>query len=85
MFRYVAFVWNERDAAARESARALLQRQSAAGQDWHVALRGSGVEVRCARSGTDSSIAYELAEDGGVVLGKLFARSQEGFSTEAPR
>ena len=81
MFRYLAFVWNDRDAAARESARSLLQRQSAAGRDWRVGLRGQGVEVRYLRGGADTSCAYELAEGDGVVLGNLFARSPEGVST----
>ncbi len=85
MFRYVAFVWNEQDAAAREAARALLQRHSASGENWRVALRGNGAEVRYAGSGTGSSAAYVLVEGGGVVLGNLFARSQEGVSTPAPR
>ena len=85
MFRYVAFVWNERDAAAREAARALLQRHSAAGQGWDVALRGRGLEVRYAGADGRASAAYLLTEEGGVVLGTLFARSQEGVSTAAAR
>jgi asparagine synthase (glutamine-hydrolysing) len=86
MFRYVAFVWNDQDAAAREAAQTLLQRHAALGEDWCVALRGSGAEVRYAGAGIDSSAAaYILVEGGGVVLGNLFARSQEGVSTAAPR
>jgi asparagine synthase (glutamine-hydrolysing) len=84
VFRYIAFVWNDQDPAVRESARVLLQRHSASGQDWHVVLRGSGVEVSYAKSGTVSCAAYAVADDGGVVLGSLFARSQEGVSTPAP-
>jgi asparagine synthase (glutamine-hydrolysing) len=84
MFRYLAFVWNDRDAAARESARSLLQRQAAAGGHWRVGLRGQGVEVRYLRGATDTSGAYELAEGDGVVLGDLFARSPEGVSSAAP-
>jgi asparagine synthase (glutamine-hydrolysing) len=83
MFRYVAFVWNDQDAAAREAARALLQRQSAAAEVWRVALRGNGIEVRYAGADDGSCRAYLLAEEGGVVLGNLFARSQEGVSTPA--
>ena len=83
MFRYVAFVWNERDAAARESAQAMLQRHGAAAREWRVALRGSGAEVRYASTGAGSCTAYVLAEGGGVVLGNLFARSPEGVSTAA--
>ncbi len=85
MFRYVAFVWNDRDTGDREAARTLLQRQSAAGRDWRVALRGSGVEVRYARADTDACDGYALAGGKGVVLGNLFARSREGVSTAAPR
>ncbi|HEY6516965.1 MAG TPA: asparagine synthase-related protein [Steroidobacteraceae bacterium] len=84
MFRYVAFVWNEQDPAVRESARALLQRHSASADEWQVALRGSGAEVRYVKSGTAACAAYLLADGGGVVLGTLFARSQEGVSTAAP-
>lgn len=85
MFRYAAFVWNDQDAAAREAARTLLQRHSAAAQGWHTALRGRGVEVRYAGRDTGACTAYLLAESGGVVLGNLFARSQEGVSTAAAR
>ncbi|HEX5458833.1 MAG TPA: asparagine synthase C-terminal domain-containing protein [Steroidobacteraceae bacterium] len=84
MFRYVAFVWNDQDTAARESARLLLQRHSATGPEWRVAVRAGGIEVRCAKAGSDACAAYLLAEEGGVVLGTLFARSQEGVSTAAP-
>ena len=84
MFRFVAFVWNDLQAAARESAQALLQRHSAAKGDWRVPLRCGGLEVRYATTGPDSCAAHLLTEDGGVVLGNLFARSQEGVSTRAP-
>jgi asparagine synthase (glutamine-hydrolysing) len=84
MFRYVAFVWNDRDAAARESAHGLLQRHSAGAPDWRVPLRGKGIEVRYAKAGAEACTGYVLTEDGGVVLGNLFARSQESVSTPAP-
>lgn len=85
MFRYVAFVWNDQDPAARESARELLQRQAAAGQGWQPGLRGRGVEVRYTRAEADSCSAYALAGGEGVVLGNLFARSQGGVSRPAPQ
>ena len=83
MFRYVAFVWNDQDAGIREAARTLLQRHSAAGQEWRVALRGGGIEVRYGGN-PGSCAAYLLAEGGGAVLGNLFTRSQDGVSTPAP-
>ena len=85
MFRYVAFVWNDRDDAGRESARGLLERHSRMWPDWRTGLRGRGVEVRYIGAPADSSTAYELTEDGGVVLGTLFARSPEGVSSAAPQ
>lgn len=85
MFRYVAFIWNDQDAASRESAGALLQRHGAHAQGWCEALRGRGLEVRYLRADTDASVAYELASGDGIVLGNLFARSEEGVSTAAPR
>ena len=83
MFRYVAFVWNQQDAACRESAQTVLA-HCATGQVWRVALRGKGVEVRHLGA-SDACTAYLLDDGGGVVLGTLFARSQEGISRPAPK
>ncbi len=89
MFRYVAFVWNDEDPAARESAGVLSQRlahrEGAAGESWHSGLRGRGLQVRYTRADADSCEAYPLTGGEGVVLGDLFARSQEGLSGPAPR
>lgn len=84
MFRYLALVWNDRDDAGRESARALLERHSRISPDWRTGLRGKGVEVRYTGARADSSTTYQLTEDGGVVLGTLFARSPEGVSRAVP-
>ncbi|HEX5207109.1 MAG TPA: asparagine synthase-related protein [Steroidobacteraceae bacterium] len=85
MFRYVACVWNDGDAVCRESAQALLASHCATGQGWRVALHGKGVEVRHLGAASDACAAYLLDDGGGVVLGTLFARSQEGVSVAAPR
>lgn len=84
MFRYVAFVWNDQDAASRQGARELLERHAASSVEWSTALRCSGVEVRYAGSRPGSSEAYRLADEGGAVLGKLFVRAGEGSSRPAP-
>ena len=62
MFRYVAFVWNDRDPATRDSAHASLQRHAAGGQGWSVPLRARGVEVRYAKASADSCAGYLLTE-----------------------
>jgi asparagine synthase (glutamine-hydrolysing) len=85
VFRYVAFIWNDRDAAKRESAASLLQHHATMARGWCTALRGKGVEVRYLRADTDTSLVYELADGDGAVLGNLFARSEQGVSRPAPR
>jgi asparagine synthase (glutamine-hydrolysing) len=85
MFRYVAFVWNDEDAAARECARVLMHRHSGAGGGWSVGLKGRGVEVRYAGADNRACLAYPLADGDGLVLGTLFARPQEGISKPAPQ
>lgn len=80
MFRYVAFLWNDRDPGRREAARALLERHGSGSADWRKVFGGRGIEVRCSGERAGSSAAYRLADGGGVVLGKLFARSEAGSS-----
>jgi asparagine synthase (glutamine-hydrolysing) len=84
MFRYLAFVWNDRDRAGREAARALLEQHARIAPEWCVGLRGQGIEVRYVRNRAHASTAYELTEGSGVVLGTLFARSAEEVSRAAP-
>ena len=85
MFRYVAFVWNDRDAAAGEAARALLERHWTTARHWSVGLRGRGVEVRHVGAGMGCSSAHELTDGAGVVLGTLFESSEDGVSRAAPQ
>jgi asparagine synthase (glutamine-hydrolysing) len=84
VFRYLAFVWHDQDAAARESARRLIHRHSSQSPEWRVATNEKGLFVGYAGARAGSSEPYLLHAGGGVVLGKLFERSSDGPSTPAP-
>ncbi|HEV7717234.1 MAG TPA: hypothetical protein VGO53_16670, partial [Steroidobacteraceae bacterium] len=84
MFRYVAFVWNDEEPAARTGAAALAERLRAVSPAWQLTLARKGLEVFCSDVRTGSSEPYELHGGGGVVLGKLFTRGGDDGSIAAP-
>ncbi len=78
MFRYLAFVWNDAHAGARESARRLQERllsKDGRGAQWTVALEQEGLRVFHAGVQSGTSKAYTLDGSTGVVLGTLFTAS----------
>jgi len=77
VFRYVAFVWNDADPAARTSAGSLARRLGETSAQWQSVLDRKGLRVLCADVRRGSSEPYLLHRDGGVVLGKLFRRVGE--------
>ena len=84
MFRYVAFVWDDADSAARASAGVLAQRLQASSPEWRIQLEGKGLHVFCAGVRSGSSESYRLHDGAGVVVGKLFQRTASAASTSAP-
>jgi len=84
LFRYLAFVWHDEDAAARETARRLIDRHSSHVSEWQVALSGKGLFVGYAGARVGSSESHCLGSGAGVVLGKLFERSANSPSVSAP-
>jgi asparagine synthase (glutamine-hydrolysing) len=84
LFRYLALVWHDDDAAARETARRLIDRHLSYSPGWQVALRKKGLFVGYAGVRVGSSEPYCLAGGGGVVLGKLFERPSNSPSIAAP-
>lgn len=83
MFRYLAFVWHDHDAAARETARRLIDRHSSQSPEWQVALSKQGLFVGYAGTRVGSSELHGLGGQG-VVLGKLFERPNNRPSSAAP-
>ncbi len=86
MFRYLALIWHDDDAAARETARRLIDRHASHSPEWQVALSKKGLYVGYAGARAGSSEQYCLAGGSGVVLGKLFERpaNSASNSTSAP-
>jgi asparagine synthase (glutamine-hydrolysing) len=88
VFRYVAFVWDDEDAAARGSAGVFAERLQASSPEWAPVLSRKGLQVFCAGIRAGSSEAYRLHQDAGVVLGKLFKgavrRDGDASSTSVP-
>ncbi len=84
MFRYVAFAWNDADPTASEAAQLLIGLAQSGSPEWRPALNVRGLAVLCAGIRAGSSEPYVLQNDAGVVLGKLFSRSQDGVSNAAP-
>lgn len=84
MFRYLALVWHDDDAAARETARRFIDRHLSYSSEWQVALRKKGLFVGYAGVRVGSSEPHCLAGGGGVVLGKLFERRGNSQSVPAP-
>jgi len=84
LFRYLALVWHDDDAAARETARRLIDRHLSCSPGWQVALGKKGLFVGYAGVRVGSSEPHFLASGGGVVLGKLFERPSNSPSVAAP-
>jgi hypothetical protein len=81
VFRYVAFVWDDADFAARESAGVLCGRLRASSAEWGAVLDRKGLRVFCADVRAGSSEPYCLHDNAGVVLGKLFQSGSKRAST----
>jgi asparagine synthase (glutamine-hydrolysing) len=84
LFRYLALVWHDEDAAARETALRLIDRHSSQSPEWQTALRKKGLFVGYAGSRPGSSEPHCLDGGCGVVLGKLFERPSVISSADAP-
>lgn len=84
MFRYLALVWHDDDAAARETALRLIDRHASHSPEWQIALRKKGLFVGYAGMRVGSSEPHCLSGGGGVVLGKLFERPSNSASVAAP-
>lgn len=76
MLRYIALICNQRDEASVREAASLASRIHSEGS-WTRAFAGRGIRVFVTGSRSGASEVYSLGNQG-VVLGKLFAREQDG-------
>src|ERR1700722_18742870 len=74
MLRYVASVWNV-DDTPQERQSADLRSSILANSQWHSVLHHPGLTVMCAGLRDRSIECYQLPDDGGVILGKLYRRA----------
>src|SRR5689334_2574056 len=84
VFRYVAFVWDDFDLAARERADLLAQRLRDISPEWQLQVDARGARVFCAGVRAGASEPRVLHGGKGVVLGTLFQREAGSPSTRAP-
>ncbi len=84
MFRYIALIWHDDDAAPRETACRLIDRHSSHTSGWQVALRNKGTFCGVRRQQSRITEPHDLHAGAGVVLGKLFERLGNSPSTAAP-
>jgi asparagine synthase (glutamine-hydrolysing) len=84
VFRYVAFVWDDFDLAARERAELLAQRLRDISPEWQLQVDARGARVFCAGVRPGASEPRVLHGGKGVVLGTLFQRESDAPSTRAP-
>ena len=75
MFRYLALAWNvERPSQVRLAQQLALQRLATAG--WQTAYQRPGLHVLVTGAVSGINELYPLQAEQGVVLGKLFRRSE---------
>jgi asparagine synthase (glutamine-hydrolysing) len=77
MFRYVALIWDPRDARQGDAAQAATRRLKAAASPWQEALDRAGLRVLCTDIHPGSLEPHMLAGRTGVVLGSLFMRKSD--------
>ena len=80
MLRYLAMVWDETNPQQQETARLIARRLPQLSQAWRQEFGVPGMQVFCAGARNDGSQIHRVADDGGVVIGTLFARSREPLS-----
>lgn len=83
MFRYVALIWDPRDARQVDAAQAATRRLKAAASQWQEALDRAGLLVLCTDIHSGSLEPHTLAGRSGVVLGSLFTRKSD-LADDAP-
>lgn len=77
MLRYLAMVWDETNPQQQEAARLIAARLPQLSGSWRQEFHAPGMQVFCAGARSDSSQLHLVPDDGGIVIGTLFARNQE--------
>jgi len=78
MYRYIALVWKEEDAAAVSAAEALTNKINKEPMPWQTVYNNHGLIVLQKGESKGRMQAYDLENGAGVILGKLFNKSPCG-------
>jgi asparagine synthase (glutamine-hydrolysing) len=76
MFRYIALSWDSGNVASQQTAMRLGLKLQMPGSGWQTVLVRPGLCVFTAGEQPRVNTAYPLLPDQGVILGKLFRRSE---------
>jgi asparagine synthase (glutamine-hydrolysing) len=74
MLTFIAFIWDEENSQQLLAAETFTRDMSLKPFPWHQVLAAQGLAVFCADDAHRFNVPCLLANDGGVVLGTLFAR-----------
>jgi asparagine synthase (glutamine-hydrolysing) len=83
MFRYIALVWDARNAEQSLVANTYAQRIRAISTDWMPSVQENGLAIFCAGVRPGTTEAYVLPNHSGAILGTLFNKSVD-TSTNQP-
>lgn len=82
MLRFLGMVWDQASPQQQEAAQLISARVLQLSPSWRQEFNSPGMRVFCAGARTDSLQLHRVADDGGIVIGSLFARNRNVDSVE---
>jgi asparagine synthase (glutamine-hydrolysing) len=77
MLRYLGMVWDHSSPPKHEAAQSIATRLQQLSTAWRVEFHAPGMLIFCAGARTDSPQIHRVAEQAGIVIGTLFARTRD--------
>lgn len=81
MLRYLGMIWDDASPQQHEAAQLVGPRLRKLWPTWREEFSAPGMQVFCAGANSGSQHVHRLANDAGVVIGTLFARSADILSS----
>lgn len=80
MLRFLGMVWDQASPQQQETAQLIAARVQQLSPAWRQEFHAPGLQVLCAGTRSDVSQLYRVADNGGIVIGSLFARNRDLLS-----
>ncbi|MFC4314928.1 asparagine synthase-related protein [Steroidobacter flavus] len=80
MFRYLAMVWDRTSPSQQEAAHLVAERLRQRSPQWREHYSAPGMQVFCIGMRDEAVQIHRVADNGGIVIGTLLARSRDLFS-----